>query len=92
MNRLSPILEQSIASLCQRVEALASGSRTGVCIASPDGKFLRRAVFPKPPSTFKLVVKRFQWARRTSGIALRQWTATPAPKVSSLFLDAGAAE
>jgi len=46
-------LEEKIASLCTRVEALASGSRTGVCIASRDGSKLEQAVFPHLPPTFQ---------------------------------------
>lgn len=39
-------LKAAITSLCAHVEALAPGSRTGVCIASADHKSLERAVFP----------------------------------------------
>ncbi len=46
-------LEAAIATLCKRVEALADGSRTGVCIASPDHSRLERAIFPSLPQTFQ---------------------------------------
>lgn len=46
-------LETAIATLCQRVEALAQGSRTGVCIASADHSKLERAFFPSLPPTFQ---------------------------------------
>lgn len=50
-------LEQKIASLCRRVETLASGSRTGVCIASRDGSRLERAVFPHLPPSFQAGIR-----------------------------------
>ncbi|WP_109486381.1 GAF domain-containing protein [Occallatibacter savannae] len=46
-------LDIALAELCRRVEALAQGSRTGVCIASPDHAKLERAVFPSLPATFQ---------------------------------------
>lgn len=46
-------LESSIASLCNRVEAMAPHSRTGVGIASADRTRLARAIFPNLPATFQ---------------------------------------
>ena len=50
-------LEETIAILCKRVEALAPGSRTGVCIASSDGAMLQKAVFPNFPSSFQSAIR-----------------------------------
>lgn len=50
-------LEEAIAILCKRVEALAPGSRTGVCIASSDGAMLQKAVFPNFPSSFQSAIR-----------------------------------
>lgn len=46
-------LDAAIATLCQRVEALAPGATTGVCIASPDHARLERAIFPSLPRSFQ---------------------------------------
>jgi len=50
-------LEAAIASICNGVEALAPGSRTGVCIASLDHSKLERSIFPNLPSTFQAAIK-----------------------------------
>ena len=50
-------LESSIASVCNRVEAMAPRSKTGVTIASPDRMRLARAVFPSLPATFQSSIK-----------------------------------
>jgi hypothetical protein len=50
-------LESSIASLCNRVEAIAPHCRTGVSIASIDGTQLARAIFPNLPKTFQSSIK-----------------------------------
>jgi hypothetical protein len=51
-------LEQSIASLCNRVEALAPGCKTGVCIANAARAELRRAIFPNVPDSFQACIKK----------------------------------
>jgi len=50
-------LQQSISGLCKRVEALAPGARTGVCLASADGAMLERAVFPSLPTSFEAAIR-----------------------------------
>jgi hypothetical protein len=50
-------LEVSIASLCDRVERLAPGCRTGVCIANPERTALERAFFPNLPPSFQSRIK-----------------------------------
>ena len=49
--------EDAIADLCKKVEALAPGARTGVCIASVDASTLERAVFPTRPSSFQSAIQ-----------------------------------
>ncbi len=50
-------LDVRIASLCGRVEALAAGCRTGVCIASADHSKLERSIFPSLPPTFQAAIR-----------------------------------
>lgn len=50
-------LEDAIAAICNRVEAMAPHSRTGVSIASGDRSRLSRAIFPNLPSTFQAAIK-----------------------------------
>jgi hypothetical protein len=50
-------LESSIASVCNRVEVMAPGSKTGVSIASADRARLARAIFPNLPVTFQSSIK-----------------------------------
>jgi len=50
-------LEVSIASLCDRVDRLAPGCRTGICIASPERTALERAIFPNLPPSFQSCIK-----------------------------------
>jgi GAF domain len=50
-------LEKAIETLCKRVEALAPGARTGVCIASADGARLERSHFPSLPGSFQAAVR-----------------------------------
>ncbi len=50
-------LEEAVAILCKRVEALTPGSRTGVCIVSADGGMLERAVFPSLPDSFQSAIR-----------------------------------
>jgi GAF domain-containing protein len=55
-------LDEAVATLCNRVESLALGSRTGVCMASPDRTVLSRAVFPNLPATFQACIKNIPMA------------------------------
>ena len=50
-------LESQIATLCNRLEALVQGCRTGVCIANNDNTKLEWSVFPNLPPTFQQAIK-----------------------------------
>ena len=50
-------IEASIASLCDRVDRLASGCRTGICIANSERTALERAIFPNLPPSFQSCIK-----------------------------------
>jgi hypothetical protein len=46
-----------VLKLCQHVEALAPGSRTGICMANEDGSRLKQAFFPNLPQTFQQAIR-----------------------------------
>lgn len=46
-----------VLKLCQHVEALAPGSRTGICMANEDGSRLKQAFFPTLPETFQQAIR-----------------------------------
>ena len=50
-------LDDAIAAICNRVEAVAPYSKTGVSIASDDRARLWKAVFPNLPKTFQAAIK-----------------------------------
>ncbi len=50
-------LEAAIASICNRIETLAPGSRTGVCIANCDRSKLERSLFPGLPQRFQATIR-----------------------------------
>jgi hypothetical protein len=51
------VLQDAIASLCDRVDRLARGCRTGICIANPERTELERAIFPNLPTSFQSSIK-----------------------------------
>ena len=50
-------IDEAIVSICNRVEAIAPETKTGVCIASADRSVLTRALFPSVPLTFQSCIK-----------------------------------
>jgi len=51
------IFLDGVLKLCQHVEALVPGSRTGICMANEDGSRLKRAFFPNLPLTFEQAIR-----------------------------------
>ena len=49
--------EDGVLKLCRHVEALAPGSRTGLCMASEDGLKLKQAFFPTLPPSFQQAIR-----------------------------------